>query len=385
MAETLLASGEFERKPHREVEKKYLPLFPETIEHFRADALAVEQYYLSHPDEAFSLRLRETCHKDGTRRYEATLKDTGEMTEEGLDRLEVTAEVSPETYQAYFNTDETPRIRKLRAEPSKHIAIDFFEDGHIQAEAEDPIAWQAFRDRHHLTYGFVDITGDRLANNEFRAHLQYRRDHGGKEALEIPDELDARKIAEAIWRHHHTAPHTIVTVAGRSGSGKTTVIRDIQQQLGQNGVDSIVLSTDDYHRGNTWLEKYNGDIWSDWDAPIVYDIDALQADIRRLLSGDTIVRQRFDFATIEPTYEGVVEPAPIILIEGIYARHPSFDNLASLRLELPTPLATCIGRRLLRDLRERPVFADPEKSLRYMLENAELAYRGQTTSEVVTP
>jgi hypothetical protein len=44
---------------------------------------------------------------------------------------------------------------------------------------------------------------------------------------------------------------------------------------------------------------------------------------------------------------------------------------------MATGLATCIGRRLLRDLRERPEFADPEISLRYMLSEAEPAYRAQ--------
>jgi uridine kinase len=385
MVETLVASGEFERKPPHEVERKYLPIFPDQLEQFRESALPVEQFYLSHPDEMFSLRLRETCDEHGALHYEAALKDKGEMTDAGLDRVEVPADISPATYRAYFDEDKTPWLRKLRAEPSKHIAIDFFEDGHIQAEAEDATAWRAFCDRHRLNDSFVDITGDKLANNEFRAHFQFRQRHGGKEALGLPAELDTGKIAEAIWRRHHTSHYTVATIAGRSGSGKTTVIRDIQQQLEQNGVRSIVLSTDDYHRGKSWLESYKGGEWTDWDAPIVYDIKALQADVRWLWSGETIAKQWFDFETSEPAYGGVLEPAPVILIEGIYARHSSFSALTDLRFELPTPLATCIGRRLLRDLKERPVFADPSKSLKYMLENAELAYRDQITSEVAKP
>ena len=381
MVETLVASGEFERKPQREIEKKYLPIFPDQLEQFRSDALPVEQFYLSHPDEEFSLRLRETCSKDGVLHYEATLKDEGTVTKAGLDRIEVTTEVFPATYHTYFDESETPQLRKLRAEPSKHIAVDFFEDGHIQTEAEDMTAWRAFCDRHHMHNSFVDITGDKMANNEFRAHFLFRRNHGGKEALALPGELDTGKIAEAIWRRHHTSTYTVATIAGRSGSGKTTVIRDVQQQLEQNGIRSIVLSTDDYHRGKSWLESYKGSEWTDWDAPIVYDVEALQADIRRLWSGETIAKQHFDFDTSEPAHDGVLEPAPVILVEGIYARHHSFGAMTDLRFELPTPLATCIGRRLLRDLQERPVFADPKKSLRYMLENAELAYRNQIMNE----
>lgn len=38
------------------------------------------------------------------------------------------------------------------------------------------------------------------------------------------------------------------------------------------------------------------------------------------------------------------------------------------------------GGRLLRDLRERPQFADPAASLGYMLSEAEPAYRDQTSA-----
>ena len=47
---------------------------------------------------------------------------------------------------------------------------------------------------------------------------------------------------------------------------------------------------------------------------------------------------------------------------------------------MTTPLATCIGRRLLRDIAERPEFADPATSLGYMLSEAEPAYRAQVTA-----
>ena len=376
MVETLNGSKEFEQKPHREIERKYFPIFPDRLNQFRDSALPIEQFYLSHPDEPFSLRMREICLGHNDFRYEATLKDKGEMTCEGLDRLEVNIDISPDTYHTYFDENATPVIRKLRAEPSKHIAIDFFEDGHVQAEAEHPVAWTSFCDRNSLTSSFVEITGDKLADNEFRAHLFYRQQHEGAEALEMMPDFDPDTIAQAIWRQQLHSSQTIVTIAGRSGSGKTTAIRDIQSSLEQNGIPSIVLSTDDYHRGNTWLENYNdGKPWSDWDAPIVYDIEALQADIHRLQDGETIVRQKIDFTTVEPVYEGVIEPTPVIIVEGIYAGHSSFAALTDLHYELPTPLTTCIGRRLLRDIRERPEFADPEKSLRYMLEQAEPAYR----------
>lgn len=377
MVETLQSTPEFEQNPNREREKKYLPLFPESLERFRPQAVPIEQIYLSHPDELFTLRLRETI-QDGELVYSATLKDVGQMTEHGLDRLEIETGISPETY-AYYRQENIPTIRKMRAEPYRNIVIDWFEDGHVQVESEHPISWISFLEQHRLMeQTFVDTTGDRQSDNEWRAHLTYRKLHNGEEAFQILPDIDAPHIAKDLLTRNSNYYQTIATIVGRSGSGKSTLIREVQSILHQNGGQSIVLSTDDYHRGKTWLENYKGGPWTEWDAPIVYDLEALQKDIETLQQGKTITRRQFDFQTEEPIVTGLIDPAPFILIEGIYAGDISFDKLADLRYELPTPLATCIGRRLLRDLSERPQFADPEKSLRYILEQAEPAYRNQT-------
>jgi len=376
MIETINAGGEFERRPNREIETKYLPLFPELLDRFRPNASPVEQLYLSHPDETFNLRLRETM-QDGELVYSATLKDSGTLSDEGLDRLEVETPIAVETYE-YYKQMELPSIRKLRAEPFKNVVIDWFEDGHVHVESEHPISWVAFLEQHGFSNkDFADITGDGYADNEWRAQIEYRKRHDGREALQSQPGLDIDEIVRGLHGSSMRNFQTVATIAGRSGSGKTTLIKELQTRLEERGVASTVLSTDDYHRGKTWLERYKGAPWTDWDAPIVYDLEALRNDLEILRVGKSVVRKRFDFQMEEPVFAGFIDPAPIILIEGIYARHPSFDRLTDARYELPTPLATCIGRRLLRDLAERPQFADAEKSLRYMLEQAEPAYRDQ--------
>lgn len=376
VTELLSAAGEFERPPIREVERKYLPLFPEQLNKFRLEAMPIEQLYLSHPSEPFSLRLRETL-RGGELVYTATLKDRGQNTSEGLDRLEVETVVDSKTYEYYKQLEHVP-IKKLRSEPSNDIAIDWYEDGHVHIESEHPSAIETLgvtRDipQQHL----IDITGEKIADNEWRAHIDYRRLHDGAEALVPAPELHPSTIASRIEYHLGRREITIATIAGRSGSGKSTVVAEIQAQLRQRGIDSTVLSSDDYHRGKTWLESYKGGTWTEWDAPIVYDLPALHQDIETLRSGRTIVKREFDFSSEEPVRTGIVEVAPVILIEGIYARDASFESIADLRFDIPTPLATCVGRRLLRDLKERPQFAEPEKSLRYILEQAEPAWRAQ--------
>lgn len=377
MIETLTPNYEFEQKPNREVERKFVPLFPERLDRFRESAQPIEQFYLSHPSEEFSLRLREAS-QDGWLVHTVTLKSAGQISTDGLDRLEVEAPIDAATYDLYRQQDG-PVIRKLRAEPMKNIAVDFFEDGRILVESENPISLAAFTGRYALANSLAEVTGDRTADNEWQAHFKYRQEHDGQSAMEPAAALDVDLIVDQLWRHISKSNLTTVAICGRSGSGKSTLVQEITSQMKPQGIKPIVLSTDDYHRGKAWLEHYKGGRWTDWDAPIVYDTAELAEDLQRLRAGQPIVKRRFDFETEEPVFDGTLSPTPLVIIEGIYAG--SADITPSLRYDLPTPLATCIGRRLLRDLKERPQFADPVKSLRYMIEYAEPAYQKQTTGD----
>lgn len=378
--EKIMLTPEFDSIIPHEVERKFLPLFPELMEKYRAESAPIEQFYLSHPSEAFNLRFREYL-KDGELTYDATLKDTGVITADGLDRMEIpTVQIDAATYSQYRDEATTPLLRKLRAEPVEGVVVDFFEDGHIQVESEDDAAWSEFV----VEYGnsFVETTGDRTSDNEWLAHLAFRRANAGDEALLPAPELSTSAITAAII---DTLPHkkpVVVHIGGRSGSGKSTIVRELRAQLEAAGCSSAVLSTDDYHRGTTWLTNYNGgEQWTHWDEPIVYDTTAMAEDLESLKAGCTVYSREIDWTTVEPCFPGVIEPCDVIIIEGIYARAPEITSNGDLVYEMTTPLATCIGRRLLRDLRERPQFADPAESLHYMLTEAEPAYRAQSTNE----
>lgn len=374
--ETLVNNNEFEQILHHETERKLLPVFPERLRHLRAEAMPIEQYYLSHIDEPFSLRFRETC-RDGKLSYEATLKDTGHITESGIDRLEVPVSVSPELYQYYFDEQTTPVLRKLRSEPTDGVIVDFYDDDSVQVEIEQPTSWQTFTER--FGDDFMDISGDRLGNNEWRAHLSFRRLHDGHEAFAPGEDLTSASIVHDVLAQH-TVTHGPVTVhiGGRSGSGKSTIVREVQHSLEELGLTSGVLSTDDYHRGTSWLRAYNnGEDWIHWDEPIVYDTATMAQDLQALERGEAIATRAIDWTVAEPIVSGTMTMPDVLIIEGIYANAPEIMGAGDLTYEMTTPLATCIGRRLLRDMRERPQFADPGASLFYMLNEAEPAYRAQ--------
>lgn len=376
MSEKITTPQEFEQIP-REIEQKFLPIFPEKLNVFREQAVPIEQIYLSHPSEEYNLRIRQTL-KGNTVSYKATLKDAGTVTAQGIDRLEIEAPVDATTFTFYRRLGR-PAVHKFRVEPAEGIVIDYFEDGHVHAESENPDAWQYFLDQHQLHDDFEEVTGDRITDNEWRAHFGFRREHNGKEALVPAPDLDVNAVCLDIVRHQVESPMTLVRIAGRSGSGKSTVVRKLQQKLDQVNLPSIVISTDDYHRGKALLTHLNdGEPWTNWDSPIVYDLQALTYDLAMLRSGGPIPTRHFNFVSEEPEVNGMTLPAPVIIIEGIYAGHYLFDQ-ANLSYEVPTPLATCIGRRVVRDLIEgRPRFK-PADNIDYVLRIAEPTWIKQHT------
>ena len=375
--ESLIHSKEFEQKIPLEIERKFLPLFPERLLALRAESRPIEKYYLSHPSEPFSLRLRAILTDQNNFAYEATLKDTGQLGTDGITRMEVTVPVGEGLYQFYMSK-EVPVVRKLRAEPLPGVSIDFYQDGDVQVESENPVSWQQFiAEQGDL---FVDITGDHASSSEWKAHLMFRRANNGAEALVPENELRPDDIVRDILAHKEQGPLTI-HIGGRSGSGKSTIVREVRTQLDTCGLRSTVISTDDYHRGTSWLQEYNaGEAWTHWDDPIVYDTATMARDLELLRTGQPIYARSIDWTVAEPVLTGTIEPTDVIIIEGIYAQAPEITKGSDLQYEMTTPLATCIGRRLLRDIAERPEFADPATSLGYMLSEAEPAYRAQVTA-----
>jgi uridine kinase len=169
-----------------------------------------------------------------------------------------------------------------------------------------------------------------------------------------------------------------------SGSGKTTLANEVALELlnrfGESLPGAVRLSTDDYHRGKTWLETTYGQPWTNWDAPEVYDTARLARDVELLQAGDAIDKKHFDFEREETVVDGTLSPAPFVIIEGIFAGSPHLAHVRDLHFNVPTPIATTVGRDLLRLMHsDRPnnSIGSPEARLRYQLETAIPTYQAQ--------
>lgn len=384
MTEKLSVSKNIEQK-YNETEKTYVPRDPALLDQFLDyTAKAIQQPYLSHPSEQFSLRLRHTGSEKGVK-IDTTLKSRGEIVANGLSRDEFTAPITLDRY-GYYRDFDLPTVRKRRSSPLEAIDIDFYAGGYRHIESEDPAAWNRFLDEYGFSQDdFEDVTGEVFTDNEWRAHQSYRREHGGHEALMPYREFETEVALDSILQYAKSrlqisrARIPVVRIYGRSGSGKSYQLDQLRARLAEQGVTTSVISTDDYNVGMTEMTRRNGGEYpTDFEDASIYNLPAVQEDVANWLRGDPIRERTFDFGTSEPVIGGHL-PAPqngsVLFIEGLWARHSAFDH-ADLSFEVETPMATCIGRRILRDMVSRPEFT-PEANLGYYVEHVEPSYRAQ--------
>ena len=108
----------------------------------------------------------------------------------------------------------------------------------------------------------------------------------------------------------------IIGIAGGSGSGKTTVFREITRRM-QSREDIVVIPQDSYYKdqGHLSLEERQA---LNFDHPDSIDWDLLVAQLRELKSGKAIDQPVYSYITCTRQPETVhVEPADIIIVEGI--------------------------------------------------------------------
>lgn len=380
--EKLVATGEFDENPELEkieTEKQFTlvePFFFDFLKH-QCEVQYIEQIYVSNPSEPYSLRLRQTTLPDGQTSYSSTLKERGRVVPNGLRRQETPTQISKSSYEFYQSQSDNPRLFKQRAMPAPGVSVDWI-DGWDQpiVEIEDfgtneeaQFFYQMYRDQ------LVDKSGDKEVDSEYIAHVL----SGKNPNAEADKKLDAGIIAGEILAYQRAGvKNLVVGISGRSGSGKTTMANEVEQILASKQISSALVATDSYHFGKRHLDGLFNSLWTNWDSAETYDTKTMAFDLWTLLQGNPIDRREFDFRAEEPVMNGVINPADVIIVEGIHAGSPDLDKVRRLHFNMPTPIATCIGRdldRLRRLGRANGSIGSPEARLRYQIEVAEPTYQ----------
>ena len=138
----------------------------------------------------------------------------------------------------------------------------------------------------------------------------------------------------------------VIGIAGGSGSGKTTVVRELVDKLPQGSVS--VISQDAYYYDNgfrTPEEKKQ----INFDHPDAIEWDLLIDHIDRLKNGETVPMPIYTYVTCARSKEVIhVQPTEVIIVEGIMVL--TNDELRK-RMDIKVYVDTDSDERLMRIIR----------------------------------
>lgn len=144
----------------------------------------------------------------------------------------------------------------------------------------------------------------------------------------------------------------IIGIAGGTGSGKTTVVNQIIEELKNEEVD--VISQDSYYQDTTHLsfeerKKIN------FDHPKSIDFDLLEAHLQELKAGNSIEEPLYSFKEHNRTGETrTIHPRKVLIVEGILIlTHPEVRDMFDIKIYVHADSDERLIRRLKRDINER--------------------------------
>jgi len=155
---------------------------------------------------------------------------------------------------------------------------------------------------------------------------------------------DADTLAETIagLARQKVSPF-IVAIDGRSGVGKSTMARALAERL-----NACVIEGDDFYAGGIELRS---------DSPTsraaaCIDWTRQRSVLEALAAGRAAQWRAFDWEAFdgrlcnEPT---MLEPRPVVILEGVYAARPELADLLDLRVLLVTPDEVRLARLTARE------------------------------------
>lgn len=147
-------------------------------------------------------------------------------------------------------------------------------------------------------------------------------------------------------------PPLVIGIAGGTGSGKST-IADAMVAATQPGLVRI-LPQDVYYKRSDAPVFHSGAVVN-YDEPVAFDTPLLVEQIDALIRGRSIARPVYDFEASDRSSRTVsVDPAPVVVIEGILVLHESeLRDRMSLKVFVDAPPDERFIRRLERDVSER--------------------------------
>ncbi|WP_209122868.1 uridine kinase [Alkalihalobacillus sp. BA299] len=144
----------------------------------------------------------------------------------------------------------------------------------------------------------------------------------------------------------------IIGVAGGTGSGKTTVAKEIFHQFNEKSI--VLIEQDAYYKDQSHL-SFEERLCTNYDHPLAFDNDLLMKQLQMLLEGESIDVPVYDYAKHTRSEKVIpVLPKDVIILEGILILEDErLRDLMDIKVFVDTDADIRILRRLSRDIQER--------------------------------
>ena len=144
----------------------------------------------------------------------------------------------------------------------------------------------------------------------------------------------------------------IIGIAGGTGSGKTTVVHQIMNELPDAEVG--IISQDSYYKATHNL-SYDERILINFDHPRAIDFELIVTHLKALQNGETINQPVYSFVKHNRTDDTIsTHPRKVMIVEGILIlANPELRALFDIKIYVHADSDERLIRRLKRDIAER--------------------------------
>ncbi len=144
----------------------------------------------------------------------------------------------------------------------------------------------------------------------------------------------------------------IIGIAGGTGSGKTTVVHQIMNELPETEVG--IISQDSYYKATNNL-SFDERALINFDHPRAIDFELLVSHLKDLKDDKTIEQPVYSFVTHNRTDDTIVtHPRKVMIVEGILIlTNPELRDMFDVKIFVHADSDERLIRRLKRDIAER--------------------------------
>ena len=145
---------------------------------------------------------------------------------------------------------------------------------------------------------------------------------------------------------------TVIGVAGGTGSGKSTLVKRLQEAF--KGDDVATLCHDYYYKAHTEL-TYEERTKLNYDHPQAFDTDMMVEHIRALKNNVPVEHPVYSFVDHDRLPDRVlVKPSRVLIVDGILIfENKALRELMDIKVFVDTDADIRLARRIMRDVCDR--------------------------------